>query len=810
MNTEVIQINKNASITCQVESTLSFRPLVAYLKSRLKTEQTLKAEFYRFLLEKIEREEALQSDIKAEDLVKYKDTLELIFTILTPLMANEKDLFWALSTPVPDRIFFSTDSFHEFLSLHAEQKKLNKDVVDEASKEKQQLQFIYRMILERFYNYTSIFKNDILYAYTNPETHLTKYYNINADNQFIDIKYEGKLPELNFEQLTIQIQEGTEIELLQKIIPLSKFKFDGFTVISLTDVTLQHAIDGIRDALVNHTYENEAYEHVIQALKTLVGDGHIEFGLLPFLMVNNKFVFDSQQNSQSILLDSAKKHDLEEETFYALVNEYKDNPRPVFFNNLDDKKIEKFPFLEVLRKNGIHSYSFLPIFYNNQLAGVMEIYSAEALEVDEKLLSRLHSALPLLGQLLQYRIEEFNTRMDSVLKDKFTALQPSVQWKFNQVVWDFIKNSKGKKKTQEIETVTFKGLYPLFGAVDIRNSTIERNYALKEDLKIQLDILSETLTNLRTIVQLDLIDKILFNCKDWIKRIDNFISSSEEALLNEFLELEVYPMLTHIEKGHPQAKEIVQNYFNSINSENGVAFEHRRTLETSMQFINTAVSEYLEDAQQTLQNSYPCYFAKFRTDGVEYDIYIGQDIAPDVPFDLLYLKNIRLWQLTAMVEVARLTNGLVSQMPRALLTTQLIFIHSNPIDISFRNDERRFDVEGAYNIRYEVVKKRIDKVLVKGTEERLTQPGKISLVYFNAFEANEYLEYIKYLQEQEFLQDDLEMLELEELQGVSGLKALRVGVNYMSCDFFDEQWTKLKKSIKSKSAKMSNREIDQL
>lgn len=301
-----------------------------------------------------------------------------------------------------------------------------------------------------------------------------------------------------------------------------------------------------------------------------------------------------------------------------------------------------------------------------------------------------------------------------------------------------------------------------------------------------------------------------FNCKDWIKKIDDFISSSEEALLNEFLELEVYPMLTHIEKGHPQTKEIVQNYFNSINSENGVAFEHRRTLETSMQFINTAVSEYLEEAQQTLQNSYPCYFAKFRTDGVEYDIYIGQDIAPDVPFDLLYLKNIRLWQLTAMVEVARLTNSLVSQMPRALLTTQLIFIHSNPIDISFRNDERRFDVEGAYNIRYEVVKKRIDKVLVKGTEERLTQPGKISLVYFNAFEANEYLEYIKYLQEQEFLQDDLEMLELEELQGVSGLKALRVGVNYMSCDFFDEQWMKLKKSIKSKSVKMKNKQVDQL
>lgn len=806
MNTSVIQINKSERVDCHVASTLSFRPLIAYLKGRLKTEQTLKAEFYRFLLEKIEREEALRNDIQVEDLVKYKDTLELIFTILTPLMANEKDLYWALSTPVPDKIFFSTDAFFDILTLHIDQRNFEHKT-KEPSKEIQQLRFIYRMILSRFYNYTTIFKDEILYAYTDPATHLTKYYNITADNQFIDITFDGEVPALNFELLALRIQEGTEIELLMELIPLSKVSFDGFTVISLSDVTLPHAIEGIRNALVNHTYENEAYQHVIQALKTLAANGHIEFGLLPFLMVNNKFVFDDHQNSQSILIDSGKKFNLQEEIFYALVDEYKSNPRPVFFNNLTDDKIVKFPFLDVLRKNGVASYSFLPIYYNNQLAGIMEIYSHQDLEVDEKILSRLHSALPLLGQLLQYRIEEFNLKMDAVLKDKFTALQPSVQWKFNQVVWNFLKKGKGRKKTQEIETVTFKGLYPLFGAIDIRNSTVERNYALKEDLIIQLNKLAETLSELRKIIRLDLIDKILFNCRDWSKRIEEFISSSEEALLNEFLELEVYPMLKHIQKAHPEGNEIIREYFSNINPQTGIAYENRRTLETSMQYINTAVSEYLEDAQQTLQASYPCYFAKFRTDGVEYDIYIGQDIAPDIPFDLLYLKNIRLWQLTAMVEVARLTNSLVSQMPRALLTTQLIFIHSNPIDISFRNDERRFDVEGAYNIRYEVVKKRIDKVLVKGTEERLTQPGKIALVYFNAYEAAEYLEYIKYLQEQGFLLNDLEQLELDELQGVSGLKALRIGVNYMSCDFFDEQWTKLKKSIKKSPFKKAEETV---
>ena len=133
-------------------------------------------------------------------------------------------------------------------------------------------------------------------------------------------------------------------------------------------------------------------------------------------------------------------------------------------------------------------------------------------------------------------------------------------------------------------------------------------------------------------------------------------------------------------------------------------------------------------------------------------------------------------QLTSMAAIAKYSNALLPQLAKPVETTQLIFIHSQPIDIKFRKDVKRFDVEGSYNIRYHIVKKRIDKVNIKNTKTRLTQPGKIALVYFSQKEADEYIGYIRYLQEQNILTNDLEELDLEELQGVSGLKALRVGV----------------------------------
>jgi hypothetical protein len=113
-----------------------------------------------------------------------------------------------------------------------------------------------------------------------------------------------------------------------------------------------------------------------------------------------------------------------------------------------------------------------------------------------------------------------------------------------------------------------------------------------------------------------------------------------------------------------------------------------------------------------------------------------------------------------------------------LRTTQLILAHSQPLSITFRTEERKFDVDGAYNIRYEIVKKRIDKVRIKDTNERLTQPGKIAIVYSQTKDADEYIEYIEFLQNLNLIKPGVEKYDLEELQGVVGLKALRIEVNY--------------------------------
>src|SRR5438270_13004786 len=126
--------------------------------------------------------------------------------------------------------------------------------------------------------------------------------------------------------------------------------------------------------------------------------------------------------------------------------------------------------------------------------------------------------------------------------------------------------------------------------------------------------------------------------------------------------------------------------------------------------------------------------------------------------------------------VAARADRLTAELPVPLHTTHLVLVQHAPLSIRFRFDEKRFDVDGAYDIRYEIVKKRIDKALIKGSSDRVTQPGKIAIVYAQLGEAQEHRGYIEYLQHPAYLTGAVEDVELEELQGVHGLRALRVTV----------------------------------
>jgi hypothetical protein len=178
------------------------------------------------------------------------------------------------------------------------------------------------------------------------------------------------------------------------------------------------------------------------------------------------------------------------------------------------------------------------------------------------------------------------------------------------------------------------------------------------------------------------------------------------------------------------------------------------------------------------QKIFPHYFDRYKTDGVEHNMYIGQSITREQKFSEVMLQNLRLWQLNVMCEMENKFYKLQDSNNLKLSSRSLILAFNNTLSINYRMDEKHFDVDGSYNARYEIIKKRIDKAFIKHTQERITSKGKLAIVYSQKESEREYLKYIHYLQRKKYLDGNVEVLDVEDLQGISGLKALRVGILY--------------------------------
>ena len=780
MKETILDISQNVLPGMEnIDVSLSFRKFISYIEDRIAKEVTVKKKFFEFVLERFTADPRFLKDIDLEDIGDFQEQLSLVYNMLVPVIADESETFWALGIPLSQTVFYETSAFHDLLtdkSSGTVRCDLLREI-DITIEKKQKAQMIYSYLLERFYNVPSFHKNDLVISIRDESTCLSKYYRLNLGTEYVEVTPKVTLPELDIDLIQHHAEEDFDWTVLFKILPFSMFRFEGFTVLTLTDVTADQAVENIKNIILNPIISAKAYyDKIINSLNLLVGSKDIQFGLLPELRVNEKLVFTEEFCTHSILVQTSVAQGLGQDEFLTLADEYFKNPKIHFYKNIADGE-QRNDFISILKANGVQAYALLPVYNNARLVGVLEVYSKSANLMDEKILSRLEPALPLIGQLMQSGINEFDAKIENIIKEKFTSLQPAVQWKFKDVAWHYLRDNATQLPKTPIESIHFKDVYPLYGAIDIRNSTIERNAALHSDLDVQFAALIKVLNHIKEDVGLGLADEVIYKCKKWMDKISDQATDSDELKVMDFLEYEVYPFLHHFKESKGRLGESIQAYYQLVDKDTGIAFLNRNSLEASMQKINSAVNLYLELFKTEIQQSFPCYFEKFRTDGVEYDIYIGQAIAPEKTFNLLYLNNIRLWQLTSMAAIAKITHELIPQMEKPLETTQLIFINSGSIDISFRDDERRFDVEGSYNIRYHVIKKRIDKVHVKITGERLTQPGKIALVYFNSKSAEEYVNYIKYLQEKNTLKNDLEYLELEELQGVAGLKALRIGVN---------------------------------
>ncbi|WP_217606527.1 GAF domain-containing protein [Chitinophaga sp. GbtcB8] len=760
-----------------IESRISFAPFVRFLKEKAANEADTRAFYYRKLVDKFEQIPAALVPLNGpEEVAAHQELLDIVAASVFPVTADmDKDIY-GIGMPYKFAIFYYSEQFKKVFTKDGEHLATvpHGFGTDKVARDKKE--WLYKLILQRVYKFPVNYDTEIIHTVATPEngSGIKGYVKVKVDPRFVDVKVKGEIPELTYDQVCTK---KVCLDWLEEILPLSMFALEGFVIWTVKDVTQEQVLSRVKDLVMNmnETNEIQSYrkleENILAASQLKEAAVH----LLPVPKINGRYVLESRFSETDIVLGLKGNEKQQQHLFQQLLEYMLHNPQPLVIPDVNESTVQLYSFLKYLPLKGIKSIIIAPIMHEDELLGIVELASTVENGINLESLGQLEPIHPMAVLLLSRSLDILKSRITGVIKEQFTALQSAVEWKFTDAAWQYLHTPATERK--DIGNITFEDVYPLYGAIDIRNSSVERSNAIHEDLREQLLLIKDTLHQVDGTIHLPLLEEVRFKNEALLGDISNNMVSEEEQQINDFLNQEIAPLFRHLYDSHTQLQPALDTYFKTIDKSEGHILHHRQEYEESLASINMAISKYLDKEKENIQLSFPCYFEKYRTDGLEYNIYIGQSISQRQKFDLLYLRNLRLWQLSSMAEIARLTHKLKGELKVPLQTTQLILAHSNPIDISFRQDERRFDVEGAYNIRYEIMKKRIDKVHIQPGGERLTQPNTIAVVYSYVKEMEEYRKYIHFLQNKNVLKPGIEMLDLEELQGISGLKAMRVEVN---------------------------------
>jgi hypothetical protein len=706
-------------------------------------------------------------------LEKYKEQIDLLLDPLfpEPLLLNE---IKAASIPFSFTSFKFTERFQNILKNAGEDYELNVRNFEDDDMYIMACTFILGFV----YDLNVDLKRPFYFNIPDKTTGTMKYFRATFNADFSDIIATKNAPTITEADFKNLLNNFDNIDLWKEKFPPNSYIFKGFGLINLFDVTAEEMISSIKANLLAGGIQ--LLPKLQENLIDFYGIKDLKLGFSIFDNINTRICETVVKKSNSIILNNHAEIKCDSNYFCnGILEKVFKNHETFIISDVEEYGLatNKNPFYQNLSLLGIKSIILIPIKAtdNGDLA-LLEIASPRAYELNSVNVNKLKDIIPVFEAAVKRSAEERQNVLEATIQENYTSIHSSVKWRFYQAAEKYHVDSQTDENAK-LDEIIFNDVYPLFGQSDIKGSSEARNNAIKEDLITQLTLAINVLKDACKSEALPIYDELMFRVAAYLSDVKKGLNAGDEITILDFLKREIYPIFNHIKTINTALSEQVDIYMKRLDSDLGVVYERRKEYENSVNLLNDKLAKFIDKKQIQAQEMYPHYFERYKTDGVEYNMYIGNSITKEDTFDDIYLYNLRLWQLQTMCEMENVAFSERKNMIADLQVASLILVHSNPMAIKFRMDEKQFDVDGAYNIRYEIIKKRIDKANIKGTNERLTVPGKIAIVYSQEKDALEYLKYISYLQSKNQL-GKVESLVLEDLQGVAGLKALRVEVIY--------------------------------
>jgi hypothetical protein len=455
---------------------------------------------------------------------------------------------------------------------------------------------------------------------------IIKHYRILYNADYLDILPTERALPITQEDIDLLLDNYDNLEMWKERFPKESWILKGFSLMTLIDVTVENAVSILKEQLL--VLNSGDFQQRIESIfRSIYRIPDIRIGFTIFNQQRGVFkVADFGHRMKSFILRDGEESCSEDvlciNSFQSLIQEKE------FFAISDAEAFKasnpESQLADLLLSQGIQSFILAPVVKNGVLLGVLELVSPRVKELNSITANKLEVVMPFLTESIDRLISELQNHIQAFIQEKYTTIHPSVYWKFKEEAEHAI-SAGNEGREIELKEIVFPEVYPLYGQIDIKESSEARNLSVQKDLKNQLDTLRNVLNEVAQLSEYESFLEEELQLKAFLSDLVMPLKANTEQQIHNYVVNKVHHYLRQLTDVN--LKPVIDRYFLEDQKENGSFHLYRRKYETTIAAINEKMAAIIDSRQIEAQGIFPHYYERFKTDGVEHNLYLPVSIS---------------------------------------------------------------------------------------------------------------------------------------------------------------------------------------
>ena len=453
---------------------ISFEKVIQVLEEIAQSNVDYRATYAKGLLKEIAPFPELREGVESyEQIEKHYQLIKYLLSDLFPTALTKNEIK-AVTIPFYNYIFNISERLEKIIEDAGD----DFEIIIRDFDEHQFYVMNCTLILNYYYGQEIDFSNPIFYDIPD-KNGIIRHYRILYNADFMEIQPTEKAISLSEEDINHLLNNYEDLALWKEKFPEGSWIMKGFGIMSLYDNTIGSAISNLKTSLLSieedNSLRNENLETIFCSIFKIAD---LKTGFTAFSYEDSKFKMVEMQNQmRSYILYKGIEADCEEAlgncSLETLLGRKKflviSDVQEFLLSNPEDKKLA-----EHLLSQNIHSCILAPVIKNDKFLGIIELVSSIPKQLNSLNANKLDLVMPFLVDTIDRVYSDMKNQIEAIIQREYTSIHPSVYWKFRQEA--SLHTTDKISKDEPFKEIVFREVYPLYGQIDIKGSSMARNF----------------------------------------------------------------------------------------------------------------------------------------------------------------------------------------------------------------------------------------------------------------------------------------------------------------------------------------------